>query len=69
MVQPGGFDKKSVTEMIAEALREIGALALLLVPIDMIFSEHAIRWRVVVYALASGFLLLILGIVLERIRA
>ncbi len=55
--------------MIAEALREIGALAGLLVPVDMIFSEHAIRWRVVVYALASGFLLLILGIILERIRA
>jgi hypothetical protein len=59
---------KTTPEMIAEALREIGALAIVLVPIDMIFQPETIHWRVILYALSAGFLFLILGIILERIR-
>lgn len=50
---------KTVPEMVGEVLREIGALAIVLVPLDMIFTRGPIHWRIVAYAL---------GIVLERIR-
>ena len=54
--------------MVAEALREIGVLVIALVPIDMIFTQGPIHWRVIAYALSAGLLFLILGIVLERMR-
>jgi hypothetical protein len=61
--------KKTVPEMVAEVLRDIGVLVVVFVPLDMIFTQGPIHWRIVAYALGSGLLLLILGIVLERIRA
>jgi hypothetical protein len=60
---------KTTSEMIAEALREIGVLGIVLVPIDMIFKSGPIYWGVISGALIAGFLLLSLGIILERIRA
>jgi len=60
---------KTTSEMIGEALREIGVLGIVLVPIDMIFNSGAIHWSVISGALIAGFLLLSLGIILERIRA
>jgi isopentenyl phosphate kinase len=59
---------KAISEMVAEALREIGVLAIALTPIDMIFQHGPIRWSVIAYALSVGFLFLILGILLERMR-
>ncbi len=59
---------KTVPEMIAETLREIGVLAIVFVPLDMIFTQGPIHVRVVAYALGIGLFLLILGIALERIR-
>jgi hypothetical protein len=68
MVDFRAVPNKTSSEMIAEALREIGVLAIVLVPIDMIFTQGPIHWRVIAYALGAGFLFLSLGIVLERIR-
>ena len=62
------MSKKSTPEMIADALREIGALAIVLVPVDMIFAQGPIPWSVIVYVLAIGLSLLIFGIIIERIR-
>jgi isopentenyl phosphate kinase len=59
---------RTLPEMVAEALREIGVLVIALLPIDMIFTQGPIHWRVIGYALSAGFLFLILGIVLERMR-
>ncbi len=61
--------RKTVPEMVAEVLREIGVLAIVLMPLDMIFTQGPIHWRIIAYALGIGVLLLILGIVLERIRS
>jgi hypothetical protein len=62
------MSNKTTSEMIAEALREIGVLGIVLVPIDMIFTQGPIHWSVIAYALTAGFSFLILGIILERIR-
>jgi hypothetical protein len=62
------MSNKNTSEMIAEALREIGMLGIALVPIDMIFTGGPIRWTVIGYGITVGLIFLILGIVLERIR-
>ncbi len=43
--------RKTVPEMVAEVLREIGVLAIVLMPLDMIFTQGPIHWRIIAYAL------------------
>jgi hypothetical protein len=61
-------EKKQVGEMIGEILREIGALLIVLLPLDVMFSGHAISNRFFYGLLGLALFGLILGMVVERVR-
>lgn len=56
--------------MIGEALREMGVLMLVFIPLDHVFSEHPVlpAWGVIVAAAGYGVGLFGLGLVIEETR-
>ena len=62
------FEKRSTAEMMAELLREAGMLMIVFVPVDLMFSEHAPKWYVIIIGIICGSFFIYLGVDLERKR-
>ena len=60
--------RKYTAEMVGEALREIGILVLVFVPLDAIFAQRRLGWKLWISSLSIGALFLFLGIQFERRR-
>jgi hypothetical protein len=65
-----GESKKTRAEMVGEALREVGVLALVFIPLDHAFSaEPALPlWAVVLATIVFGLGAIGLGVLIEEIR-
>ena len=61
-------ENKSVEEMLAGALLEVGILLVTFAPIEMFFGGSKASWTVFVIAMSLGVLFGFLGIELERYR-
>ena len=65
-----GEPNKTRAEMVGEALREIGILALVFIPLDHVFAEDPVLplWGVVVATVLFGFGAIALGMLIEERR-
>jgi len=61
-------EKKAVSEMIAEFLREGGVLLAVFVPLDALFSGKSLAATTVVVGMLVSGVFLILGVTIERLR-
>jgi len=60
--------RKYTAEMVAEALREIGGLVLVFVPLDAMFAPRPLGWKGWVVSMSIGMGTLPVGIGIERSR-
>lgn len=60
--------RKYTLEMVGEAFRDIGILVLVFVPLDAMFAEHPLGWKMWSVSLAIGVAALAAGIGFERRR-
>jgi hypothetical protein len=60
--------KHSTAYMIGEALREMGLLAIVFIPIDAIYSDRAPSFWKLVLVFCAGLVSLLTGVVIERVR-
>jgi hypothetical protein len=61
-------EKRSTAEMGAEALREAGTLVIVFSPMYDLFEPARPSWEIFLLLLIAGFILLALGIEVERRR-
>ena len=61
-------EKKAVSEMIAEFLREAGVLLAVFVPLDALFSGKSLATTIVVVGMVVSAVFLLLGVTVERLR-
>ena len=62
------MDREPVGKMVAEVLREIGLLILTFIPVDSAFEQKPVRTDIFWIAMLGGLVLVVWGIVIERIR-
>jgi hypothetical protein len=60
--------RKTITEMMAEALREIAVLVVVFAPLDRWVERRAYSWSDSWETFGIGGILFVTGVVLERIR-
>ena len=61
-------ERKAVSEMIAEFLREAGVLLAVFVPLDGLLSGKSLATTMVVVGMVVSAVFLILGVTVERLR-
>jgi len=61
-------ERKAVSEMIAEFLREAGVLLAVFIPLDMLFSGRAIATITFLLGMVVCLACLTLGVTVERLR-
>jgi hypothetical protein len=62
-------EKKAVSEMIGEFLRESGVLLAVFVPLDALFSGKSLAATIVVVGMVVSAVFLVLGVTVERFRS
>jgi len=61
-------EKKAVSEMIGELLREMGVLLAVFVPLEVLFSGRSVATTIVIVGMVVSAVFLILGLAVERLR-
>jgi hypothetical protein len=61
-------ERKDVSEMVGEFLREAGMLLGVFLPLDTVFSGKAIATRTLVLGIVTSLVFLVLGVTVERLR-
>jgi len=59
------MDRRVVLQLVGETMREIGALALLFVPLDSTMSDHPLDSRVLSAWVVGSLVMIACGILLE----
>jgi len=62
-------EKKAVSEMIGEFLRESGVLLAVFVPLDALFSGKSLATTIVFVGMVVSAVFLVLGVTVERFRS
>ena len=61
-------EKKAVSEMIGELLREMGVLLAVFVPLEALFSGRSVATTIVIVGMVVSAVFLILGLAVEMLR-
>ena len=66
--EPSRRERRSVSEMLGEVMREVAVLLLVFMPLDLAIQGHGLttRWVTAILALPAAFL--VAGIYVERTR-
>lgn len=61
-------DREPTGKMIAEVMREVGLLVLTFIPVDAVIEQKPLQPYTFWSAMVIGFLLVLWGIAIERVR-